>query len=174
MQGRKRRQPVRGLLVSQGTGGGEEGGLVTQFLWIPGRIPGLNDILRAKRRLFGKGKNKADGYSQLKAAWGQRIKLYALAQRIKPIDRAAFSYLFVEQDRRRDPSNLLTSIKLAEDGLQEAGLLPNDGWSNVLGIELHWMVGSPIGVMVGCGETAPGRDELIAAHQRVAMDRRSA
>jgi hypothetical protein len=135
---------------------------VTQFLWIPGKLPSLNEIIDARRRVWRvKGKPAGDAYTKLKAAWSQRIGLYASQQRFRRVDFAAFSYLCVEGDRRTDPSNRIAgAMKLIEDALQEAKLLAGDGWANVLAIETHWMLGEPVGVMVGCGEVAPTLVEL--------------
>ena len=56
-----------------------------------------------------------------------------------PVEACYFAYLVVETKRNRDPSNFCASaIKFAEDSLTEAGVIPNDGWNQVLGINTYW------------------------------------
>lgn len=140
---------------------------MTQFLWIPGKLPGLNEIIRERGRTFGKGRKRSDGYAKLKLAWADRIKAHARAQRFRPVDFAAFSYLFVEAERRRDPSNVIAGgMKLIEDALQEAELLAGDGWANVTAIAPFWALGDPPGVLVACGESVLTKAELVARFQK--------
>jgi hypothetical protein len=74
----------------------------------------------------------------------------------------AFSYLCVERDRKRDPSNVVAgAIKLIEDALQAAELLPNDGWAQVTAIAPFWDVGDPPGVLVAVGEVALSKAALV-------------
>lgn len=108
-----------------------------QRLWIPGPLPGLNDIIDAKGNRFRSG---YDAYSSLKRKWGQTVALLARAQRFRRLEEGHFVYLFREPNRRRDPSNFVAGgVKIVEDALQEAELLPNDGWKQVLSIDPHWV-----------------------------------
>ncbi len=140
-------------------------------LWVPGKFPSLNEIIDAKRTVFtGTGKRRPDGYSKLKKAWTQTIRIHALQQRFQRVTTAAhFTYLCVEEDKRRDPSNVLAgAIKLLEDALQEAGLIDGDGWAHVRSIRSHWVVGEPVGVMLGVDtefEIAPSI--LLSRHGRL-------
>jgi hypothetical protein len=139
---------------------------VTQFLWVPGKLPGLNDILDDKGVVFkhrGASPKRFDRYAKRKSAWAEKIRLLALQQRFARVDFGAFTYLFVEAERRRDPSNVIAGgVKLIEDALQEAELLAGDGWANVTAIAPFWMIGNPPGVLVAVGETALARAELVA------------
>lgn len=119
-----------------------------QRLWIPGRVPGLNEILDA-RASFGHVVNASgkryNAYSALKKQWGARVKLCANIARIKSIESAYFTYLFRERDKRRDPSNFCAGgAKIIEDALKEAGIIRNDGWSVVEGIAHYWLVDKPL------------------------------
>ena len=63
-----------------------------------------------------------------------------MAQRFGRIEAGHFTYLFREPTKKRDPSNIISAgVKLIEDALQEAGLLPNDGWRCVHGITCFWV-----------------------------------
>lgn len=138
----------------------------TQVLWIPERMPGLNEVLDARgivMRNRGGGTRRFDGYAKLKNAWAQKIALHARSQGFKRVTFGAFSYLFVEGDRRRDPSNIIAGgLKLIEDALQDAGLLAGDGWANVTAIAPYWVVGVEPGVLVACGETVLSKVQLVA------------
>lgn len=104
-------------------------------LWIPGPMPGLNELIDA--RMLRKG--KWNGYSSLKKKWGQTIGLMARTQGFTRVESGLFTYLIDEPNQRRDPLNIVAgAVKLIEDGLQEAGLLGNDGWSQVLEIRPYW------------------------------------
>lgn len=115
-----------------------------QRLFIPGRLPGLNELLEAKAT-FGRtkgGSGKAwNGYAALKADMGQRVLLLAQSQKLRSVQRAYFTYVFREEDRKRDPSNFVAGgMKIIEDALKVAGILPGDGWKVVLGFAPHWLV----------------------------------
>lgn len=109
-----------------------------QRLWIPEPMPGLNQLIDARRVRFQKG---TDSYNVLKKKWARKVQNLAYAQRFPFVEQGKFTYLFLEPNRRRDPSNVIAGgVKFLEDALVEAGLLENDGWKNVLGIATHWCV----------------------------------
>ncbi len=98
---------------------------------MPGQTPGMNDILAAKGNAFRGGYN---GYSKLKKQWTDTIGLLAQVQGIKPIESGYFTYLCLERNKQRDPSNVACgAVKIIEDALQEIGVLKNDGWAQMLG-----------------------------------------
>ena len=109
-----------------------------QRLWIPGPLPGLNEILDARmvqgiQRRGGKGT-----YSAMKRKWTEVIALQTMAQKLKGIETTRFTYLFYEAHNRRDPSNVFGGgIKLIEDALITAQLLDNDGRKHVHEIRPH-------------------------------------
>jgi hypothetical protein len=106
-------------------------------VWIPGPLPGLNEIIDARGHVRGKW----NGYMAMKTKWGDRIATMAFVQKFPKITGGYFTYLFVERDRRRDKSNIAGGgVKLIEDGLQEAELLENDGWDQVLEIRPYFTV----------------------------------
>jgi Holliday junction resolvase RusA-like endonuclease len=126
--------------------------LVTQTLWIPGPLPGLNEIINSKRARWG---GNADGYSALKKTWNQKVALAARAAGTKPVTAARFIYEIREVNKRRDPSNIVSgALKLVEDGLQCAGVISNDGWRQVLGYTVRWCVAERPGVLVVIEEMA--------------------
>ena len=126
------------------------------WVWVPGKLPGLNDLIDARGRGHGNGPNawSGDGYSRMKAFWSRKVVEAARDCETAPARRPAwFSYLFVEETMRRDPSNFIGGgVKLIEDGLQEAGILANDGWKDILGIVPMWTKGPVPGVLVVFGD----------------------
>lgn len=100
-------------------------------LWIPGPMPGLNELVKAAKGFGGTGR----GYSLLKSRWTDTVMLLARRERVAPFTgRVRMQYVWIERDRRRDPSNIAAGgRKLAEDGLVKAGVLAGDGWKHVAG-----------------------------------------
>lgn len=113
--------------------------VIGQF-FIPGPLPGMNEIISAKGNRFGKG---ASAYDAMKKKWGAVAGLLAKRAKFPVTKEAHFVYLWREQSRRRDPSNFTSGgRKIIEDGLQECRLLAGDGWANVLSIQDYWLVDS--------------------------------
>lgn len=137
-------------------------------LWIPGPMPGLNEIITAKGVVSlkrGRGGKRWDAYAEMKSQWGQKVALFA---RQASFGRLAglneFFYEIREPNKRRDPSNFVAgTVKIVEDALQEAGLLENDGWKQVAGIHTTWTVDEKRpGVMLMVREVQNGgRSEAI-------------
>ena len=112
--------------------------MTEQILWIPGRLPGLNELEKARGIVF-KGA-RGNGYNRLKQDSQRRIILLARSQ-LTPVSRAQFAYEFHEPDKRRDPSNIAGGgIKIIEDALQLAGIIHNDGWASIAGFTVSFSV----------------------------------
>ena len=104
-----------------------------QHLWIPGKLPGLNDLLAASGS-HGGGKRRFNKYNIIKRHWAGVVHAECLRQDILPIERAWFDFIWYEKSRRRDPDNIAAAgRKLLLDALVSAGILPNDGWKQVAG-----------------------------------------
>ncbi len=119
-------------------------------LWIPGRMPGMNEIIHwSASRYRGE-------YNKHKKKWQGLIRTLAVRV-LKPWpDGAHFHYELVEPNRKRDPSNACAGAqKFIEDALVQAGLLPNDGWKHVLSVRHSWRVHATVyGVRVVLSDTA--------------------
>lgn len=117
---------------------------VTHQLWIPRPMPSLNELLARQAVVFKKGAKarRSDSYQKLKKEWTQYIQIHARQQEFPKLEGPyEFFYEFRELKKNRDPSNVMSgAVKLVEDALQEAGLLPNDGWKNVAAIAGQWTV----------------------------------
>lgn len=117
------------------------GHLLTQRFFIPGPLPGLNELLSAKGSGFGKG----NGYARLKKEWTDRILMACMASRLKPVQQAEFHFEWMERNKRRDPDNFSSGgRKLILDALVKGGILPGDGWSVVLGFSDDFLIAADV------------------------------
>jgi hypothetical protein len=133
------------------------------LLSILGRIPNLNDVLDARATTFTVSSKRLDKYTPLKAKWTKAIEMLARSQIRKPLPPAHYRILFIEPNRKRDPDGLFVAAKFILDGIKEAGLIENDGWKQVLGVEFVWEVSGDDfnpGVLVAIGDSPT---ELVEA-----------
>lgn len=78
-------------------------------------------------------------YNKIKKEWKQKVVSTVKEYEWTRVDACYFNYLVLEKTRKRDPSNIaFSAIKFLEDGLIEAGIIENDGWNQVLGINVYW------------------------------------
>lgn len=107
-------------------------------LWLPGQLPGLNEIIDAAKGYGGRGA----GYALLKRKWTEYVWAHAKAARL-PARPGPVMLLFDwhEPNRRRDPDNVAAGgRKFILDGLVKAGVLAGDGWAHVAGWSDHWIL----------------------------------
>ena len=102
-------------------------------LEIPGRLPGLNEIIAAAKSHYAKYSTEKKEYTE-EVAW--------LAKKAK-LPRYEKSYLVItwyEPNSRRDPDNVMAGQKFILDGLVQAGVIPDDSQKYILGIYHRFMV----------------------------------
>ena len=155
--------------------------VIHNAFWVPGTVPSLNELLDAKSRTQPllrsiimrqkpkKGQRGArfDVYNELKQDWKHRT-IAAIGTPFVRCASAYFGYLIVESSHRRDPSNICSAaVKFIEDGLVEAGVIPNDGWAQVLGIRVHWVfrIGTPPGVYVVMSDKRLSEEDLVIEYE---------
>ena len=104
-------------------------------------MPGLNELISMAKR-------SPMEYFAEKKKWSRLVKLYALEQKFEPITEPAFfEFEILEPNRKRDPDNMCGGVqKFVFDALQDAGLLENDGWEQILAISHTWKVDHQPGV----------------------------
>ena len=101
---------------------------MTQRFFIPGPLPGLNELIRAK------GNTRYQAYNKLKREWMNRIGWQVRIDRILPVSKAFFRFTWHESSRRRDLDNITAGgRKLILDALVLSGILEDDGWDEVSG-----------------------------------------
>jgi len=96
----------------------------TDTIVIPGELPDLNQIIAESKNHWG-------SYSSLKKANTQLVAFctkQATKQKYKKIDLEITWYC---KDRRKDKDNIMVGTKFILDGLVAAGVIQNDGWTNV-------------------------------------------
>lgn len=126
---------------------------MAQFLWIPWRLPKLNELLDQRGRVFRKKAGAArasqaakpvskvaNGYSVLKKQWEATIALLASSRGFSVLPGCwDFSYLFLEPNPNFDPSNIsAAAVKFIEDALVKDKRLQGDGWATVHSITSHF------------------------------------
>ena len=108
---------------------------MVQRLVIEGTFITLNDLVKMAKRHW-------KSYAGWKKASTDSVGLLALLQGLKPVEgRVVLHFHWYEKDRRRDPDNLSAAgRKPTIDGLVKAGVLPNDGWKTIQGLEDRFFV----------------------------------
>jgi hypothetical protein len=110
-----------------------------QTLIISRRVPGLNDIINASTRVarnFNDHGGRHSSYSKTKADWKEYVVELCLEQRIRPVRFGVFVFTWIEPNKGRDPDNISAGgRKLILDGLVAAGVIANDGWKQVRGLQ---------------------------------------
>ena len=106
----------------------------TDTIVIPGELPDLNQIIAESKNHWG-------SYSSLKKANTQLVAFctkQATKRRYKKIDLDITWYC---KDRRKDKDNIMAGgLKMILDGLVVAGVIKNDGWSEIGSINNHFEV----------------------------------
>jgi hypothetical protein len=117
---------------------------VRQELWIPGPLPGQNEMIELAKGATGGGYR----YAQVKKQWTGSIALLAKVAKLKPVERAKFRFEWCERNKARNPDNIAAGKKMVLDGLVTARILKNDGWEQVAGWEDVFLVSAAPGVRV--------------------------
>ena len=112
--------------------------------FVPGPLPGQNEIIAACKGCGGKGY----GYATMKKQWTLAVFWRAKEAQLPHVKRARFEYRWIERDMARDPSNIVAARKFVEDGLVDAKVLNNDGWKQIAGWTDIFEVGAKPGVEV--------------------------
>ena len=99
---------------------------------IPGRLPGLNDIIEACR----KGKYVAARQKQD----AENIIMFYARSLPKLKEPVRLDYLWLEKARTRDWDNISGGQKFVQDALVKAHKIKNDGWSNICHVERSYGV----------------------------------
>lgn len=96
--------------------------MATQVFTIDGELPGLNEIIDA-------AKASTQKYARIKRECHWMVA--AGARGIKPVERVDVAVTWYCKNRRKDKDNIAAGIKYILDGLQECGVLENDGWKQI-------------------------------------------
>lgn len=121
---------------------------MTAKFWVPGQLPGLNEIIDAAKGCGGRGY----GYSKLKKQWTQNIAWLAKAARVPKFTTIRLELTWVEpihsNGAERDRDNIEAGVKFINDGLKEAKVIPDDKPENYTGSTHHHEKAAKPGVWV--------------------------
>lgn len=111
-------------------------------LWIPGQLPGMNDIIRMKLHVFippalrGQPFMPArlpNEWNEVKKRWEGIISRLCEEQGFTCPPSGYFNFLCVEENKRRNKDNIGAGAqKIIQDALVKRGSLYNDGWKEIL------------------------------------------
>lgn len=94
-----------------------------QVIELQGRLPGLNDYIRANRSSPVVGNSMKRHYTRLVAQ--------AAAGLVPVRGKCDIRFTWVEPNMRRDKDNIRFAAKFILDGLKEAGVIKDDGWKSI-------------------------------------------
>lgn len=86
----------------------------------PGRLPGLNEIIKAAKQ----GRGKYQPYAIMKEQYTSDIGW--LAKKLPAYNRVDITITWYEPNRRRDPDNVVGGTKFIMDGLVAGGAIRDD------------------------------------------------
>ncbi len=100
----------------------------SQTFFVPGPLPGANDIIRKHWRV----------YSKLKQEWGLTIARCLMVAKLKPVQSCSIRYHWVEptpvRGHIRDRDNIRFGAKFINDAIVTHGILLDDGPDGVTGL----------------------------------------
>jgi len=121
---------------------------------ITGKMPGINEIVQA-------GKNPRARNAMKKRAENSAVAQMR-AQGLREVTQfpVVVTFDWRAKNRRRDPDNIAgAGQKILLDALQVAGILPNDGWSQIARIEHNFEIsGAQDAVTITITEHSPAID----------------
>jgi len=97
---------------------------MTQTFFIPGPLPGANDIIRKHWRV----------YDKLKREWGGICAVYIRKAKLTPVASCHLSLVWHEKNERRDFDNICFGVKFLADSLVACGIIKDDKRKYVTGI----------------------------------------
>ena len=68
---------------------------MSQTLWIPGPLPGMNELIASAKGAGGTGR----AYSRLKRQWTNAIVMFAKSYRLRPMARVRFVFEWREKNK---------------------------------------------------------------------------
>ncbi len=91
---------------------------------IPGELPDLNEIIEASKNHWG-------SYSSLKKANTQLVAFCTKRDTKRKYNKIDLEITWYCKDKRKDKDNIMAGTKFILDGLVAAGVIQNDGWTNI-------------------------------------------
>ena len=96
----------------------------TDTIVIPGELPDLNQIIAESKNHWG-------SYSSLKKANTQLVAFCTKRDTKRKYNKIDLEITWYCKDKRKDKDNIMAGTKFILDGLVAAGVIQNDGWTNI-------------------------------------------
>lgn len=87
-----------------------------QSFFVPGRLPGANDIIRKHHMV----------YSRFKSEWGLTIARCILIAKLKRMGYCRIEFLWREANNKRDDDNVIFGQKFVLDALRDTKIIKDD------------------------------------------------
>lgn len=87
-----------------------------QGFFVPGRLPGANDIIRKHHMV----------YSKLKSEWGLTIARCIIVAKLKRMGYCRIEFVWREKNNRRDDDNVIFGQKFILDALRDTKIIQDD------------------------------------------------
>lgn len=104
-----------------------------QKFFIPGKLPGANDITKANRSHWSIGSKQKKDVQKL-------ICWHIKKAKLKPMKQIYIKYFWFEPNKKRDLDNITAAQKFINDSLVEMRIIENDGWDFVKGLWHHFEI----------------------------------
>lgn len=88
----------------------------SQTFFVPGRLPGANDIMSRHRMV----------YARLKVLWGHTIAQHIRVAKLTPIGYCRIEFVWREANNRRDDDNIIFAKKFVLDALRDTKIIKDD------------------------------------------------
>ncbi len=92
---------------------------------LEGYIPTLNEYINTERRHRLKA-------ARLKKTTEHHLTMQLKSKNIAPFESVQLGYNWIRLHRREDKDNISFGQKFVQDAMVNAGIIPNDGWKNVI------------------------------------------
>lgn len=110
---------------------------MTYKIVIPGELPDLNTIIAESKR----GRGKWQPYNEIKQEHTNIVAWIAKSEIKKQLKKIDLEITWICKNRRKDKDNIMAGgLKMILDGLVAAGVIENDGWSEIGSINNHFEV----------------------------------
>ncbi len=101
---------------------------MTYKIVIPGELPDLNTIIAESKR----GRGKWQPYNEMKQEYTNIVAWIAKSEIKKQLEKIDLDITWICKNRRKDKDNIMAGgLKMILDGLVVAGVIKNDGWSEI-------------------------------------------
>ena len=110
---------------------------MTYKIVIPGELPDLNTIIAESKR----GRGKWQPYNEIKQEYTNIVAWIAKSEIKEKLEKIDLEITWICKNRRKDKDNIMAGgLKMILDGLVVAGVIKNDGWSEIGSINNHFEV----------------------------------